>query len=73
MTQENPRKMLQLMVSPSLAEAVKLAAARQLTSLSNYTRGALLSRMRAEGIDPTAAVDTPTHLRKAAGSTATAA
>jgi hypothetical protein len=73
MTQETPRKMLQLMVSPPLAEAVKLAAARQLTSLSDYARGALLARMRSEGIDPTAAIDTPTHLRKGAGGGATAA
>jgi hypothetical protein len=64
MTQETPRKMLQLIVPPPLAEAVKLAAARQLTSLSDYTRGALLSRMRSEGIDPTAGIDASATFRK---------
>jgi hypothetical protein len=36
----------------ALAEALDAAAARQMTSRAEYFRGALLERLRADGLDP---------------------
>jgi hypothetical protein len=47
--------MIQVCVPPSLDEAVKLAATRELSTISEYVRRVLIDRLRADGIDPTAA------------------
>ena len=46
------RKMLQLSVLSPLDEAVKLAASREMTSISDYVRRVLIERLRADGIRP---------------------
>jgi hypothetical protein len=57
MAQENPRKMLQLCAPPALTSAVKAAADREMTTISEYVRRALIDRLRSDGIDPRAAMD----------------
>jgi hypothetical protein len=52
---QDSRKMLQLIVPPSLQAAVKLAADREMTSISEFTRRVLIERLRADGIDPATA------------------
>ena len=52
---QDSRKMLQLIVPPSLDEAVKLAASREMSTISEYVRRVLIDRLRADGIDPTTA------------------
>jgi hypothetical protein len=49
---QEPRKMLQLCVPQTLTAAVKLAADRELTTISEFVRRVLIDRLRAEGIDP---------------------
>jgi hypothetical protein len=49
------RKMLQLSVPRRLDEAVKLAASRNMCTISDYVRRVLIERLRADGIDPTSA------------------
>jgi hypothetical protein len=43
---------MHLLAPRALTDAVKTAAARQLTSNSEYVRRALIERLRADGIDP---------------------
>jgi hypothetical protein len=43
---------LHVLAPQSLTAAVKTAAARQLTSNSEYVRRAVIERLRADGIDP---------------------
>jgi hypothetical protein len=58
MAQETSRKpTLQLCAPPALVDAVKAAADREMTSISEYVRRSLIDRLRSGGIDPTA----PTH------------
>jgi hypothetical protein len=52
MAQENSRNMLQLNAPPALTEAVKLAADRELTTVSEFVRRTLIDRLRSIGIDP---------------------
>jgi hypothetical protein len=55
MAQERARKMLQLIVPPRLDEAIKVAADREMSTISEYVRRVLIDRLRADGIDPTQA------------------
>jgi hypothetical protein len=50
---------LHVLAPRSLTDAVKAAAARELTSNSEYVRRAVIARLRADGIDP--ASFTPTR------------
>lgn len=43
---------LHVLAPRSLTDAVKAAAARELTSNSEYVRRAVIERLRADGIDP---------------------
>ena len=43
---------LHVLAPRSLTDAVKAAAARELTSNSEYVRRAVIARLRADGIDP---------------------
>jgi hypothetical protein len=43
---------LHVLAPRSLTDAVKEAAARELTSNSEYVRRAVIERLRADGIDP---------------------
>jgi hypothetical protein len=43
---------LHVLAPRSLTDAVKKAAARELTSNSEYVRRAVIARLRADGIDP---------------------
>ena len=43
---------LHVLAPRSLTDAVKEAAARELTSNSEYVRRAVIARLRADGIDP---------------------
>jgi hypothetical protein len=55
MAQENSRKpMLQLCAPPALVAAIKLAADREMTTISEYVRRSLIDRLRSGGIDPAA-------------------
>jgi hypothetical protein len=45
---------LHVLAPRSLTDAVKEAAARELTSNSEYVRRAVIARLRADGIDPRA-------------------
>jgi hypothetical protein len=55
MSHETPRKpMLQLCAPPALVTAVKLAADREMTTISEYVRRSLIDRLRSGGIDPAA-------------------
>jgi hypothetical protein len=47
------RNLIQVLAPSSLTAAIKEAAARDLTSNSEYVRRALLERLRSDGIDPT--------------------
>jgi len=53
---QDSRKMLQLIVPPSLGEAVKIAANREMSTISEYVRRVLIDDLRQRGIDPTATV-----------------
>lgn len=55
MAQDSSRKLLQLQAPPALTAAIKLAADREMTTISEYVRRALIDRLRAGGIDPAAA------------------
>jgi hypothetical protein len=44
--------MLQLCAPPALVAAVKLAADREMTTISEYVRRSLIDRWRSGGIDP---------------------
>ena len=44
---------LHVLAPRSLTAAVKAAAARELTTNSEYVRRAVIERLRADGIDPT--------------------
>jgi len=48
-----PSYMLQVSTPPALAQAVRIAAARDCTSMSNFVRSTLLKELRASGLDPT--------------------
>jgi hypothetical protein len=50
------RNSLQLLVPESLTAAIKAAAARELTTASEYSRRAVIERLRADGFDPAASV-----------------
>jgi hypothetical protein len=50
------RYAFQVRVPGSLAAATKAAADRELMTLSEYVRRVLIERLRADGIDPAAAV-----------------
>jgi hypothetical protein len=52
MAHELSRKMLQLQAPPALAAAVKFAADREMTTISEFVRRALIDRLRSDGIDP---------------------
>ena len=52
MSNENSRKMLQLYVQPSLTAAIKAAADREMTTVSEFVRRTLIERLRSDGIDP---------------------
>lgn len=41
-------------VPPTLSGAVEAAAARRMTTVSEYARMALIAQLRADGLDPTA-------------------
>jgi hypothetical protein len=43
---------LHVLASKSLTAAVKAAAARDLTTASEYVRRALVERLRSDGVDP---------------------
>jgi hypothetical protein len=47
----NPRNAIQLLAPPTLTAALKEAAAREMTTTSEYTRRALIEKLRADGID----------------------
>jgi hypothetical protein len=49
-----PRNSIQVIAPPALRSALKQAAARRMTSVSELTRQVLLEKLRAEGIDPVA-------------------
>jgi hypothetical protein len=55
--------MIQVCVPTSLDEAVKLAANREMSTISEYVRRVLIARLRADGIDPTAKA----HARPSSG------
>ena len=48
------RNSLQILAPSSLTAAIKAAAAREMTTASEYSRRALIERLRADGIDPAA-------------------
>jgi hypothetical protein len=50
---------LHVLAPRSLTDAVKAAAARELTSNSEYVRRAVIARLRADGIDPASFSPTP--------------
>jgi hypothetical protein len=52
MAQESSHTMLQFQAPRVLAAAVKLAADREMTTISEFVRRVLLDRLRSEGIDP---------------------
>jgi hypothetical protein len=54
MAQDTSRNMLQLQVPPALSTAVKIAADREMTTISEFVRRVLLDRLRSDGIDPVA-------------------
>jgi hypothetical protein len=56
MTTERARPVLQLYAPAALTAALKLAADRELTTMSEYVRRTLIARLRAEGIDPSDAI-----------------
>jgi hypothetical protein len=49
---EPKRPLLQTPIQEPLLAAVKLGAAQNFTSISDYVRRALVSQLRADGIDP---------------------
>jgi hypothetical protein len=51
MAQDNSRKMLQLYAPVALIDAVKVAADREMTSISEFVRRVLIERLRSDGID----------------------
>jgi hypothetical protein len=53
-TQVHSRNSIQVLAPWSLRAALKEASARELTSISEYTRRALIAKLRADGLDPTA-------------------
>ena len=62
-----PRTMLQLCVPPMLTAAVKVAADREMTTISEFVRRVLIDRLRADGIDPaTATVQDASRIRDTA-------
>jgi hypothetical protein len=54
MAQDTSRNMLQVQVPPAFSAAVKLAADREMTTISEFVRRVLLDRLRSGGIDPVA-------------------
>jgi len=58
MALETRKPTLQLCAPPLLMNAIKLAAAREMTSISEYVRRSLIDRLRSDGIDPAAAAIT---------------
>jgi hypothetical protein len=46
------RNSIQVLAPWSLRAAIKEASARELTSVSEYTRRALIEKLRAAGLDP---------------------
>jgi hypothetical protein len=54
MAQASPssRHAIQVRVPISLTAAIKAAADRELTTLSEYVRRVLIARLRSDGIDP---------------------
>jgi hypothetical protein len=52
MAQDASRNMLQLQAPPALTAAIKLAADREMTTISEFVRRVLLDRLRSNGIDP---------------------
>jgi hypothetical protein len=49
---DSGRYAIQVRAPSSLADAVKTAANRELTTVSEYIRRTLINRLRQEGIDP---------------------
>ena len=47
------RSSIQVLAPSSLTAAIKEAAARELTSNSEYVRRAVIERLRHDGVDPT--------------------
>jgi hypothetical protein len=52
MTQGSSRSTLQLQAPPALTAAVKLAAEREMTTISEFVRRVLIDRLRSDGLDP---------------------
>jgi hypothetical protein len=52
MSHEARKRMLQLQTPPALAAAVKVAADRELMTVSEFVRRVLIDRLRSDGIDP---------------------
>jgi len=52
------RYALQVRVPVSLTAAIKIAAERELMTLSEYVRRTLIERLRSDGIDPIATPNT---------------
>jgi hypothetical protein len=52
MPQDTPKKMLQLQAPSALTAAVKMAADREMTTISEFVRRVLIDRLRSDGIDP---------------------
>jgi hypothetical protein len=50
--QAHPRNSLQVRAPWSLTAAVREAAEREMTTSSEYTRRALIEKLRSDGIDP---------------------
>jgi hypothetical protein len=50
------RNNLQFLAPKPLTDAIKAAAARDLTTASEYSRRAVIERLRADGFDPAAPV-----------------
>jgi hypothetical protein len=54
MAHEHRKPTLQICAPPPLVAAVKLAADREMTTISEYVRRSLIDRLRCGGIDPAA-------------------
>jgi hypothetical protein len=52
MSHDTPKRMPQLQTPPALAAAVKVAADRELTTVSEFVRRVLIDKLRSDGIDP---------------------
>jgi hypothetical protein len=59
-SQAQSRNALQLVAPRALTAAIKTAAAREMCTVSEYSRRALILKLRADGIDPAAPVSNAT-------------